>query len=144
MWANVKHIMKVGRNNFRPPPQVESSVVKIEPKTPAPNIDFDEWDALLRLCFGRKNKTLGAQFKQSATIELCEKNYKTWCAQNEQMVDDSISIKERISQVLAENFITTELSEVPTPLSEARAAKLHQTDFLKLLSAFNEVGIHFA
>lgn len=144
MWANVKHIMKVGRNNFRPPPQVESSVVKIEPKTPAPNIDFDEWDALLRLCFGRKNKTLGAQFKQSATVELCEKNYKTWCAQNDQMVDDTISIKQKISEVLDNTYVTTELTETPMTLSDARAAKLHETDFLKLLSAFNAKGIHFA
>lgn len=144
MWANVKHIMKVGRNNFRPPPQVESSVVKIEPKTPAPNIDFEEWDALLRLCFGRKNKTLGAQFKQSATVELCEKNYKTWCAQNDMMVEDSISMKDRISEVLEQNYVTTELTEERMTLSDARAAKLHQTDFLKLLYAFNEQGIHFA
>lgn len=144
MWANVKHIMKVGRNNFRPPPQVESSVVKIEPKTPAPKINFEEWDALLRLCFGRKNKTLGAQFKQSATIELCEKNYRTWCAQHNLMVEDTVSMKDRIAQVLENTHVTTELSDVPLPLSEARAAKLHETDFLQLLSAFNEQGIHFA
>lgn len=31
-WARCTHIMKVGRHNFRPPPQVESSVVRIEPK----------------------------------------------------------------------------------------------------------------
>ena len=144
MWANVKHIMKVGRNNFRPPPQVESSVVKIEPKTPAPKIDFEEWDALLRLCFGRKNKTLGAQFKQSATVELCEKNYKTWRAQHDEMVDDSINIKDIISSVLDTTYVTTELTDAPMPLSDARAAKLHQTDFLRLLAAFNEKGIHFA
>lgn len=47
MWANVTHIMKVGKNNFRPPPQVESSVVRIEIKNPRPNIDFNEWDGLL-------------------------------------------------------------------------------------------------
>ena len=38
--------MKVGRNNFRPPPQVESSVVRIEPKmgSERPNISFEEWE----------------------------------------------------------------------------------------------------
>lgn len=54
MWANVTHIMKVGKNNFRPPPQVESSVVRIEIKNPRPNIDFNEWDGLLRIVFVRK------------------------------------------------------------------------------------------
>ncbi|ORY79900.1 dimethyladenosine transferase [Protomyces lactucae-debilis] len=133
MWARVKHIMKVGRNNFRPPPQVESSVVKIEPKTPPPPVDFDEWDSLLRLCFGRKNKTLGAQFKQSATVELLETNYKTWCSQHDEMVDDTESIKDKIARVLED-----------TDMAEQRASKCDEAQFLKLLYAFNKEGIHFA
>jgi 18S rRNA (adenine1779-N6/adenine1780-N6)-dimethyltransferase len=56
MWAHVSHIMKVGKNNFRPPPKVESSVVRIVPKNPPPLLNFDEWDGLLRICFSRKNK----------------------------------------------------------------------------------------
>ena len=31
---------KVGKNNFRPPPKVESSVVRIEPRNPPPPINF--------------------------------------------------------------------------------------------------------
>ena len=31
LYAKVEHVMKVGKNNFRPPPQVESSVVRLEP-----------------------------------------------------------------------------------------------------------------
>merc|ERR1712154_701281 len=30
LLARVDHLMKVGKNNFRPPPKVESSVVRIE------------------------------------------------------------------------------------------------------------------
>jgi hypothetical protein len=56
MWAHVTHVLKVGKNNFRPPPQVESSVVKIVPKNPPPPVNFEEWDGLLRICFSRKNK----------------------------------------------------------------------------------------
>ena len=55
--------MKVGKNNFRPPPKVESSVVRIEPKNPPPAINFQEWDGLVRIAFVRKNKTLSAAFK---------------------------------------------------------------------------------
>ncbi|KAG4303371.1 hypothetical protein PCK1_000335 [Pneumocystis canis] len=47
MWAKVEHVMKVDKNNFKPPPQVESSVVKIVPKTPPPSINFEEWDGLI-------------------------------------------------------------------------------------------------
>ncbi|CAI5482097.1 unnamed protein product [Closterium sp. Yama58-4] len=64
LLARIHHLLKVGRNNFRPPPKVDSSVVRIEPRHPLPPINLQEWDGLLRLCFSRKNKTLGAIFRQ--------------------------------------------------------------------------------
>lgn len=63
LLAKVDHLIKVGKNNFRPPPKVESSVVRIEPHNPPPPINFLEWDGFVRLCFLRKNKTLAAIFK---------------------------------------------------------------------------------
>ncbi|XP_061224652.1 probable dimethyladenosine transferase isoform X2 [Neopsephotus bourkii] len=42
LLARVDHLMKVGKNNFRPPPKVESSVVRIEPKNPPPPVNFQE------------------------------------------------------------------------------------------------------
>ena len=33
--------VQIGRNNFRPPPKVESSVVRIEPRNPPPPINFE-------------------------------------------------------------------------------------------------------
>jgi 18S rRNA (adenine1779-N6/adenine1780-N6)-dimethyltransferase len=42
----------VGKNNFRPPPKVESSVVRIKPHNPPPPLNFLEWDGLMRVCFG--------------------------------------------------------------------------------------------
>lgn len=68
MLAKVDHLMKVGKKNFRPPPKVESSVVRVEPKNPMPQIDFVQWDGLLRLSFSRKNKTLGAVFKTKSIL----------------------------------------------------------------------------
>lgn len=142
MWANVTHIMKVGKNNFRPPPQVELSVVRIEIKQPRPNIDFNEWDGLLRICFVRKNKTVAAGFKLSNVLEILEKNYKTLLAKQEAAAgemqidrdaDMKNVIKEKIDSVLTS-----------TGYAEQRSAKLEQTDFLKLLYAFHQVGIHFA
>jgi 16S rRNA A1518/A1519 N6-dimethyltransferase RsmA/KsgA/DIM1 with predicted DNA glycosylase/AP lyase activity len=41
-----------------------------------------EWDGLLRVCFTRKNKTIGAAFKATTVLEMLEKNYKTYCALN--------------------------------------------------------------
>jgi 18S rRNA (adenine1779-N6/adenine1780-N6)-dimethyltransferase len=89
MWAKIDHVMKVGRNNFNPPPQVESSVVRIAPIVPRPAISFDEWDGLLRICFVRKNKTLSSSFVGTTSImDLLERNYRTWCAQNDIILED--------------------------------------------------------
>eukprot|EP00850_Spirogloea_muscicola_P001340 SM000005S17137 [mRNA] locus=s5:343667:346302:- [translate_table: standard] len=80
LLARVNHLLKVGKNNFRPPPKVDSSVVRIEPRNPLPTVDFREWDGLGRLCFNRKNKTLGAIFRQKAVVALVERNVKTYRA----------------------------------------------------------------
>nr|CAA92586.1 dimethylase [Kluyveromyces lactis] len=139
MWANVTHIMKVGKNNFRPPPKVESSVVRIEIKNPRPQVDFNEWDGLLRIVFVRKNRTIAAGFKSTTDLEILEKNYKAFLATQSAVPTTSSGdslineVKEKIEQVLSE-----------TGLAEKRAGKCDQTDFLKLLYGFHQVGIHFA
>ena len=81
LLARTTHILKVGKNNFRPPPKVDSSVVRIEPR-PINSIpvNFKEWDGLVWLCFGRKNKTLGGIFRTKTVLELIESNYKTYRA----------------------------------------------------------------
>lgn len=76
LLARVDMLMKVGKNNFKPPPKVESSVVRIEPRNPPPAINFTEWDGLTRIAFLRKNKTLAASFKQSSVLQTLENNYK--------------------------------------------------------------------
>ncbi|KDD72308.1 ribosomal RNA adenine dimethylase, partial [Helicosporidium sp. ATCC 50920] len=75
LLSRVTHLIKVGKNNFRPPPKVDSSVVRIEPRKPPPPINLLEWDGLVRVCFGRKNKTLGAIFKQPSVLSALEKTY---------------------------------------------------------------------
>ncbi|KAL5049084.1 hypothetical protein BDW71DRAFT_176167 [Aspergillus fruticulosus] len=85
-FSKVSHIMKVGRNNFRPPPQVESSVVRIEPKPGKPEISWDEWDGMLRICFVRKNKTLRAGFMATKIRQMIERNWITWAAMHPEKV----------------------------------------------------------
>jgi len=80
LLAKVDHVLKVGKNNFRPPPKVESSVVRIEPKNPAPPINFREWDGLVRIGFLRKNQTMSAAFKHAAVYTVLEKNYMTYAS----------------------------------------------------------------
>ncbi|KAL7426517.1 hypothetical protein ACHAXM_000481 [Skeletonema potamos] len=51
LLAKVDQLMKVGRNNFRPPPKVESRVVRIELRNPPPPVNFTEWDGMVRVHF---------------------------------------------------------------------------------------------
>lgn len=102
LLARVDHLMKVSKKNFCPPPKVESSVVRIEPRHPLPNINFTEWDGLLRICFSRKNKTLGAIFKQKTILELLFKNFKQI---NSGMAPDQSNSKSNISNKDTEMMI---------------------------------------
>ncbi|KAI8866401.1 rRNA adenine dimethylase [Ramicandelaber brevisporus] len=132
LYAKVSHVMKVAKGNFKPPPLVESSVVKIEPLDPPPPVDFEEWDGMMRIVFGRKNRTLAASFKNSTVLETIEQNYKTYCAATDKIVEEGLDIKQKVLDVLDS-----------LGYSERRASKIDNDDFLKLLAAYNEVGIHF-
>lgn len=85
LYATVDHIMKVDRNSFRPPPQVESSVVRIVPVDPPPPIRFEEFDGLTRILFTRRNKTCHANFQAKGVFEMLDRNYRTWCSENDRV-----------------------------------------------------------
>jgi len=131
LLSKVKHLIKVGKNNFRPPPKVESSVVRISPFNPPPPINFTEWDGMIRLCFGRKNKTLGGIFKGKKVIELLLSNYQTYCSLHNLPPFEG-SFKEKVLGILEKHGF-----------SLLRSSKLEIDDFLRLLNCFNEEGIHF-
>ncbi|XP_060092419.1 probable dimethyladenosine transferase [Heteronotia binoei] len=133
LLARVDHLMKVGRNNFKPPPKVESSVVRIEPKNPPPPINFQEWDGLLRIVFIRKNKTLSAVFNSNAVKRLLEQNYRIHCSQNNLKIPENFNIGNLIQQILHD-----------TGYAEKRARVMDIDDFIRVLHGFNAEGIHFS
>ncbi|KAK6854542.1 hypothetical protein PG995_009635 [Apiospora arundinis] len=209
-WAKITHILKVGKKNFSPPPLVESAVVRIEPKVGSdrPNVSFEEWDGMLRICFNRRNKTLRASWFTKEVLGMVERNYGIWCSLNNVAIDDSpvddaeleddevmdmdqqenvepsagdeeegwggimdvdndgdaadndttpsffgggnaavpktqskrrktrvaLLVREKIRKVLEDD----------TKLADQRSGKLDETDFLKLLYAFNSENIHFS
>lgn len=77
LLAKVTQLFKVGRNNFNPPPKVESRVVRIEVRVPPPPIDFQEWDGMVRVCFNRKNKTCRATFLNKKLLKLMLQNMRS-------------------------------------------------------------------
>ncbi|XP_042311083.1 probable dimethyladenosine transferase isoform X2 [Sceloporus undulatus] len=133
LLARVDHLMKVGKNNFKPPPKVESSVVRIEPKNPPPPINFQEWDGLLRIVFVRKNKTLAAVFNSNAVKQLLEQNYRIHCSQNNLEIPENFNIGNLIHEILKD-----------TGYSDKRARVMDIDDFISVLHGFNSKGIHFS
>jgi 18S rRNA (adenine1779-N6/adenine1780-N6)-dimethyltransferase len=85
LYAKVDHILNVGKNNFRPAPLVESSVVRIVPRDPPPPVKFEEFDGLNRILFSRRNKTVHGNFMAKGVIGMLEKNWRTWCAEQEEV-----------------------------------------------------------
>ncbi|KAI0987806.1 hypothetical protein GJ496_007910 [Pomphorhynchus laevis] len=137
--ANVQHLLKVKRNNFKPPPKVDSSVVRIEPKwPPVTDIDIEEFNNLLRVCFNRKNRTMSAQLtssKASKLLKLLERNYMRQNSAKQDIYSDCNSreqFKSLITQILKDSGF-----------AEVRARTMDVDDFLQLLAAFNEKGVHF-
>lgn len=133
LLARVDHLMKVGKNNFRPPPKVESSVVRIEPKNPPPPVNFQEWDGLVRIAFVRKNKTLAAGFSSKAVLDVLERNYRIHCSMSDRLIEADFDMKDKVLTILTDH-----------EFDKKRARTMDIDDFLQLLNLFNTNGIHFA
>lgn len=132
LFVKVSAVCKVSRGSFQPPPEVDSMVVKIVPRDPPIEVDFKEWDGLMRICFGRKNKTLRSSFNMTHCLKTLEENYTTWCALTGAARPGKGTIKELVNAALAE-----------TGLLETRAIKIDLDEFFRLLLEFNKRGIHF-
>jgi len=131
LLAKVDQLLKVGKNNFRPPPKVESRVVRIELKNPPPPVNFVEWDGMIRLLFNRKNKTLRSVLTTKATLKLLEENRRTLQSLNADMkTDDTV-------KVILERILSR------PEYKDRRARNLDLDDFLQLLADFHQEGIHF-
>lgn len=69
LLSKTKIIIRVSRNSFKPPPNVDSAVVEMYPVGPPPGLDLDEFNGLTRILFSKKNKTLGAIFKTKSLLD---------------------------------------------------------------------------
>jgi len=132
LFVKVSCVCKVSKGSFNPPPEVDSMVVKMVPRDPPIQVNFREWDGLMRICFGRKNKTLRSSFMMTYTVKLLEDNYKTWCVLTGR-TPAKTSIKELVMEVL--NSLE---------MAEQRAIRIDLDGFFKLLLEFNKRGIHFS
>lgn len=169
LLAKTQHLIAVSRNSFRPPPKVDSSVVRIEPIHPVPAINFGQWDGLVRIAFQRKNKTLRAIFAHKSIQQIMHANYQTARALNMKRIVNQSNQHQHNEDAhsSAQTANATQSSAAPLTedlppldnaqvreavlgiltscgLSDQRASKMEQCQFLQLLAAFNSQGFHFS
>merc|ERR1712070_528210 len=132
LFVKVSTVCKVSRGSFNPPPEVDSMVVKVVPRDPPIEVNFREWDGLMRIVFVRKRKTLASSFKMTFTLKTLDNNYKTWCALTSTPPSKK-PMKDMIMEVLNDKG-----------LAEKRAITIDLDTYFHLLLAFNQKGIHFS
>ncbi|XP_074295167.1 ribosomal RNA small subunit methyltransferase, mitochondrial-like isoform X2 [Silene latifolia] len=163
--ADVEHIMDVSKRDFFPVPKVDSSVVIIRPKVNIPSVDLSEWCAFMRTCFCKKNKTLGATFKQKRQLielmrisTLMESKDNTSAFQDDfTVIDDNEDVKDDHgivndadpSRLLYSAMGKTLFKEKVVGIlkssgfEDKRPSKLSVEGLLHLLSLFNQNKIFF-
>ncbi|XP_055806497.1 ribosomal RNA small subunit methyltransferase, mitochondrial isoform X1 [Solanum dulcamara] len=158
--ADVEFVMNVSKKDFLPCPKVDSSVVKIHPKTEIPEVDYEEWCAFTRTCFTKKNKTLGAIFKQKRMLMELMKLQETKGDEenntlyndyhvNDSEDEDGLSNEDNVnfSSDVGKNL--NMFREIINDILRAggfedkRPSKLSHVELLDLLSLFNRARIHF-
>merc|ERR1711971_1258905 len=135
LLSRVSYLKKVSKMNFRPPPKVESALVRIEPRKPIPQINFMEWDGLIRIAFNRRHRLLQKVFKNKNIMTQLHKNYVTLCKIQGEDAKADVSVEHIKKMVLGVVKASGN--------GEKRSRHLDVTDFLRLLKLFNEKGIHF-
>ncbi|KAA8544390.1 hypothetical protein F0562_022402 [Nyssa sinensis] len=162
--AQVEFVMDVSKRDFLPCPKVDSSVIKIHPKAEIPDVDLDEWGAFTRTCFSKKNKTMGATFKQKKKVLELLKLSKMTDPGEENAVDFhrydcSDDGDEEDEETVSDkgDYFSSSCSELGMNLfrekiigvlksggfEDKRPSKLSNEEFLHLLSLFNQAGIYF-
>ncbi|VAH29669.1 unnamed protein product [Triticum turgidum subsp. durum] len=164
MVADVKLLMDVSKRDFVPMPRVDSSLVEIRPRAAPPEVDLAEWLGFTRECFGQKNKTLGAIFKQKRKIlDLLKRSQRSErCTSDAPGIilgvldgdgnDEACSDEDGDSSDRAAGFSTEEVEAFKeriagalesTELAGKRPSKMSNDELLYLLRLFNERGIWF-
>ncbi|KAK1433308.1 hypothetical protein QVD17_10218 [Tagetes erecta] len=148
--ADVEHVMNVSKKEFVPIPKVDSSVVKICLKTEIPDVNLNEWWAFTKTCFGKKNKTLGATFRQKKKVaELL--NLSRFKGSSEDIVQHE-SCNECDNEEDECNILGTDVNLFKEKLvgiirtaglEDKRPSKLSNEELMYLLSLFNQAGILF-
>ncbi|XP_050375715.1 ribosomal RNA small subunit methyltransferase, mitochondrial [Argentina anserina] len=158
MVADVDFVMDVSKREFVLCPKVDSSVVIIRPKAEVPDVNLDEWCAFTKACFGKKNKTLGATFRQKKKVvellrlsEMTNSNAETGnyiasnCVGDEEESDEEEECSSACLEIGGASSFKEKLMGVlkSADFESKRPSKLSNDELLQLLALFNQAGIYF-
>ncbi|KAG5496485.1 hypothetical protein JIQ42_03311 [Leishmania sp. Namibia] len=153
LLARCSHLMKISRNSFNPPPKVESSVIRLDPKCPPPAVDFEEWDGLVKMLFNRKNKKASSIFRTKAAVQALHDKYLSYRKmEGGQPVEAAaLSSKSATSSSSADatpimslqQFRVLLESVIADPMFEKRSRMLDEEALMSMLAHFIKHGIHF-
>ncbi|GMH14892.1 hypothetical protein Nepgr_016733 [Nepenthes gracilis] len=163
--AEVEFVMDISKRDFLPIPKVDSSVVQIRPKAEIQSVDLPEWWAFTRTCFSKKNKTLGATFKQKKKVmelmrmsvadglnnENVARDYTSDLRdedrcneEEEQRTDDENLCKSTCLEMGLSSFKDKVIGVLKSSgFEDKRPSKLSIEQLLHLLSLFNKNGVYF-
>ncbi|KAG5498531.1 hypothetical protein JKF63_02817 [Porcisia hertigi] len=153
LLARCSHLMKISKNSFNPPPKVESSVIRLDPKYPPPDVDFEEWDGLVRMLFNRKNKKASSIFRTKAAVQSLYEKYLSYRKmEGGQPVGAAMSSAKSAtasgsvdvgSSISLEQFRALLDSVIADPMFENRSRMLDEEALMGMLAHFIKHGIHF-
>lgn len=158
--ADVRLLMDVSKRDFVPMPRVDSSLVEIRPRGIAPGVDVSEWLAFTRACFGQKNKTLGAIFKQKRMVmelfgrsqraEECAGGVSLGALDGDSGEDDCGETDDGSNRAVgfSEEEVAAFKERVAGALDTAelagkRPSKVSNDELKRLLRLFNKRGVRF-
>lgn len=155
LFARCQHLMKVNKASFQPPPKVESSVIRMDPRNPPPEVDFEEFDGLVKYLFNRSNKKASSIFKTKSTIIELNRLYDEHKSaaleleQKKQLLQqgkkESAHVRKAVVKTNPETFKAFLLETVAgEEMLERRAKTMSVEEIMRLLSMFNNKGIYFS
>ena len=131
LFARILRVCEVKSGCFFPQPRVCSQVIKVVPREDAPNIDFEEWDGLIRIGYRHKLRTMRKVFSGMSVVNMLEHNYKTWCSIN-QVAPDKTPFKKLLLDTISEAGLAWHLPK-----------NLDIPKWMDLLERFHKKGIYF-
>jgi len=82
VFFRTERLSRVNGACFYPVPPVESALIRLTPRAPPPQFDFDEFNQLVKTCFIEKKRNLKYIFSRPSVEKQLEVNYKEFCSFN--------------------------------------------------------------